>query len=921
MAFGNPRHEDARLHCPGPQDRLGNHVILAVKHGSFMFILFRWLLRLFTAAIVLAGAALMIGYYFLSRSLVDYAEDFSVAGLTAPVEIVRNNDSVPHIFGQTDEDTYFALGFVHAQDRLWQMTMLRRTAQGRLSEVFGERTLKIDELLRRLDLYGLAQSSVPAQDAPTRAALDAYARGVNEWILQVNEGARGRGAPEMFFFTNEIAAWQPADSIAIIKLMALQLSGHLEAEVIRARVSMVLGDERLNDILPDDPGQGVAALPDYASLVPGVLPSQEPLRMAAADPLSPFLRRAFAGASNSWAAAPQRAAAGGSLLANDPHLGFTAPALWYLARMELQSGGVIGGTIPGVPAIMVGRSDALGWALTSSYLDDQDVFIEEVNPDNPEEYRTPDGWKPFVTRRTIIEVKDADPVTITLRWTDNGPVLPGTHYDLASVTPAGHVTSLSWTALDPADTSMTSAMRLMKSQSVAAAIEAGRLFVAPSQNLMLADLTGVALQTIGATPRRDAAHQSQGRMPSPGWIAANRWQGLQPYADNPRFKDPTSGILGNTNNKIIDRPFPQHLSFEWGDTQRIQRWLTLMKSRKVHTRESFIEAQLDTVSFTARSLLPLVGADLWFTGTPAPEGTPERLRERALLLLAEWNGEMNEHLPEPLIYMAWMRALQDRLIRDELGPLADEFTHLEPVFVERVFRNTNGAAVWCDVIQSSPQESCVDIARTALDEALIWLTERYGPNPESWRWGTAHEATHDHPVLGGAPVLRYFVNIRQSTSGGDNTLLRGRTKGTGPDPFLNVHGAGYRGVYDFADPDSSVFITATGQSGHPLSRHYDDLGVLWRRGEYIPMSLDPALARAAAVGSARFPPNPDPSAARSKRAEPLFLPRGPAQLQRPATVILCLGHDDRLVMKPGALAPLGKGQTQLPVKLFLVKDA
>jgi penicillin amidase len=273
-----------------------------------------------------------------------------------------------------------------------------------------------------------------------------------------------------------------------------------------------------------------------------------------------------------------------------------------------------------------------------------------------------------------------------------------------------------------------------------------------------------------------------------------------------------------------------------------------MQAREVHTRESFIEAQLDTVSFSARSILPLIGADLWYTGEPAPEGSPERRRQRALELLAEWNGEMNEHMPEPLLYAAWVRELQDRLIRDELGPLARAFTQVEPIFLERVYRDVDGASAWCDVIQSDETETCEEMARLALDDALLRITERYGANLEALRWGDVHQATHDHGVLGTIPGLGLVVNIRQSTSGGDQTLMRGQLKGTEPDPFLSTHGAGYRGVYDFADPDSSVFIIATGQSGHPLSRHYDDLGELWRRGEYIPMSLNPELARAAAVG-------------------------------------------------------------------------
>ncbi|OYU19896.1 MAG: penicillin acylase family protein [Rhodobacteraceae bacterium PARR1] len=821
-----------------------------------MITTFRWMLRLLTGMIVLSLVALVIAYWFLSRSLPDYTETFALPDISAPVEIVRNNDNVPHIFGKTDEDVFFALGFAHAQDRLWQMTMLRRTVQGRLSEVFGTRTLKIDELMRRYDLYGLAAQSLAVQDAATTAALTAYARGVNAWIGQVNVGARGRGAPEMFFFSNEIAAWQPTDSLAIVKLMALQLSTQLETEVRRARLSMLLPDARLRDILPDDPGVAVMAAPDYAVLMPGVMPSTAPLRMATYDPLSPFLRADFAGASNAWAAAPTRSAAGGTLLANDPHLGFTAPTLWYLARLELQTGGVIGATIPGVPLVLSGRSDKFGWGVTASYADDLDVMIEKLNPANTEQYQTPDGWKDFVTRRSIINVKDAAPITITLRWTDNGPVLPGSHYDLGSVTPPGHVAALAWTALAADDTTMSAAMALMRAGTVADAIKAGAGIVAPGLNLMLADRNGIAMQTVGRIPQRDARHQTQGRMPSAGWEAINRWQGALPYDQNPREVNPASGLIGNTNNKTVDRPFPNNISFDWGDTQRIQRWLTLMKTREVHTRESFIEAQLDTVSFTARSLLPLVGADLWFTGDAAAEGTPERMRQRALELLAAWNGEMNEHLPEPLIYQAWLRALNERLIRDELGPLADEFTHPDPVFIERVFRNIDGASIWCDIIQSAPVETCTDLARMALDDALLQLSESYGPNVESWRWGDAHQATHDHPVMGEVPVLRYFVNIRQSTSGDESTLMRGSTKGTGPEPYLNVHGAGYRGVYDFADPDSSVFITSTGQSGHPLSRFYDDLGVLWRRGEYIPMSLDPALARAAAVGVTTLTPVP-----------------------------------------------------------------
>ncbi len=813
-----------------------------------MAFVFRWLIRilvgLFALTLLVAGTV----YYLASRSLPDYDATHQVAGISGKVEIVRDNADVPHIFADNDRDAFYALGFAHAQDRLWQMTMLRRTAQGRLSEQFGRRTLEIDKLMRRLDIYNLAVRSVQVQDAKTLSALRAYSSGVNAWLTEINKGALGRGAPEFFLFTNEIAPWQPADSIAIIKLMALQMSSQLEQEVLRAQTTLILSPERVLDILPDAPNTTtIAALPKYASLFPTV-PRYASTGPTPYDPLSPFKPRAFAGASNAWAAAPSRSAAGGTLLANDPHFGFSAPSLWYLARLELGQGGIIGGTIPGVPAILTGRSDYLGWGFTAAYVDDQDVYIEKLNPDNPDEYLGPDGYKPFVTRDSIIRIKDEGPLTLKLQWTDNGPVLPGSHYDLGSITPAGHVTTVAWTALSPADTSVSAILGLMQATSIGKALASTKGYLAPAMNLVLADGDSVAMKTIGAIPKRSPDHQTQGRMPSPGWIAHNRWQGRMPYVDNPTFTNPEGGIIGNTNNKMIDRPFPRNVSYYWGDTQRVLRWKRLMQSREVHTRESFIEAQLDTVSYTARALLPLVAANLWFTGEAAPEGTPERQRQRALDLLANWNGEMNEHMPEPLIYAAWMRALQDRLIRDEMGPLAGKFTHVQPLFIERVFRNTYGAGAWCDILQSAATESCTDIARMALDDALLWIGENYSTNLEALRWGDAHQATHDHSVLGEIPVLKWFVNIHQSTSGGDNTLQRGLTRGGNVKPFKNVHGAGFRGVYDFADPDSSVFVISTGQSGHPLSRFYDNLGELWRRGEYIPMSLDPELARAAAAG-------------------------------------------------------------------------
>ena len=808
---------------------------------------FVWLMRITLGVAAVAGLLVSFAYFFLSRSLPDYSKTVEFSHITEEIEIVRDTANVPHIFGKNDQDTLFALGYVHAQDRLWQMTMLRRTAQGRLSELFGAETLTVDMVVRRLGIYSASRASLSALRSDTMAKLEAYAKGVNARLEEINLGNLGRGAPELFLFSNFIAPWSPTDSLAIIKLMGLQLSSHLESEVLRARVSLILDDDLLKDLLPDVPGSGVAELNDFASMFPSLLKQHASVAMPKHS-LSPFKSIALSGASNAWAALPGRSASRGTLLANDPHMGLTAPSIWYLARLELETGGVIGGTIPGLPVILVGRSASLGWGLTTANVDDTDVYIEKLNPANPNEYQSLDGFVPFFKKQSIIEIKGQKPVTLDMLWTENGPVLPASHYNLGAITPEGHVTSVAWTLLSGQDTSFEAAFDIMVSGSVQAAMTASQTYIAPGQNLTLADKYQIAMRTIGALPKRDPRHQSKGRMPTAGWLAVNRWQGMFDASVNPVFLNPTGGILGNTNNKYIDRPFPEHISYDWGDTQRVQRWTRLMQNREVHTRDSFIEAQLDSVSPTARALLPLIGAELWFQSENAPANTSLGRRQVALELLANWNGEMNEHLPEPLIYAAWIRALQIRLIEDELGPLHEEFTQVEPLFIEKVYRDIVGAGQWCDVVQSTPVETCAEIARLALDDALAGLEKTYGSEITALRWGEAHQATHDHPVLGNIPVLKWFVNIRQSTSGGDNTLQRGKTIGTGPNPYLNVNAGAYRGVYDFADPDSSVYIISTGQSGHPLSRHYDDLGELWRRGEYVPMSLDETLARAGATG-------------------------------------------------------------------------
>ncbi|WP_134724414.1 penicillin acylase family protein [Paracoccus luteus] len=861
-----------------------------------MLTLFRWLVRLTVGLIVGLVAMAALAWYFAVRSLPDYDADLRVAGISAPVEIVRTTEDVPHIFAGNDADAFFALGLAHAQDRLFQMVVLRRAAQGRLAEIYGARAFPADDMARRLGLWRAAHASLPSQDAATQAALTAYAAGVNAWIEQINAGARGRGAPEFFLYRGDIAYWQPADSLAILKLVAAGATSQLRAEVTRAQVALAVPD-RAADLVS---GADEPPLPDYAALFGDARfpPAREDLDPDWFDRLAGFVVPGLGTGGNGWAADGKRTAAGAPILANDPQVALTAPSLWYLARIELASGGVIGGTIPGIPAVLSGRNPHLAWGLTPASVDDQDVVMVEAQPGMPDRYLTAQGWTDFATRREIIRVNGAPDREIILRDSIAGPVIPGAHAGLASVTPGGHVAALRWSGLSSSDTTMSALVGLMAAPDRAAGQRAVAAIVAPTVQVTLADAGGVAQVLAGTIPRRPDDHPTLGRMPAPLRTAGTRWldplpadapQRISPPADGmvvatgagtggfagaagqgPAAPPPPAvgaavpqGPLGPDAAQPADAPVPAApaasfpLGYDRDDPLRMARLDRLLAGREIHSRDSFIDAQLDTVSPAARALLPLVGADLWFTGEPAAPGTPERQRQEALGLLAEWDGNMSEHRPEPLIHAAWMAELQRRLIHDELGRIGDRIgARLRPAFIDRVFRNTDGAAVWCDVVQSAPVEDCVTIARQALDAALVDLTARFGGDVSSWRWGDLHAARHEHPGLGRLPVIGWIVSLVQSTAGDSFTVARaGTLNGPGAaNPYAHVTGAGYRGVYDLADPDSSVFIISTGQSGHPLSRHYDDLAELWRRGEYIGMSLDPALARAAAEGVTRLTP-------------------------------------------------------------------
>ncbi|MBK0400206.1 penicillin acylase family protein [Limibaculum sp. M0105] len=815
----------------------------------------RWLLRGLALVAALVGLGAALGAYLVTRSLPDPNATVSLEGLDAPVSVIRDANAVPHIRAASARDAAFALGVVHAQDRLWQMEVARRAAQGRLSAILGERTVALDRLVKVLDIYGHARRSVDEQTPETQEALAAYAAGVNAWIRHVDREALGRGAPEFFLFGEEgLSPWTEADSLAVLKMMALRLSAAARSEVRRGRFLLSLPPERVRDILPDYPGPAVTTPPRFAELFDGArfagLPAprhDDPLLSL----LGPVDRPESAGASNVWAVDGSRSATGKPLLASDPHLWLSAPSLWYLADIQGGDLAVIGGTLPGTPLVLIGRNRTLGWGMSTTTADDQDLYIERVNPDDPGSYLSPDGWQPFSSRRIRIDVRGSEPIVETVLETRNGPVLSHDMLGVDAITPEGHVAALRWTALETPDRTMSAMMALMRATDAGEIEAAAAMALAPAQNVIFSDGRDIGMVVAGALPRRRADSPSQGRVPSPGWLAETEWQGLRPARENPRILAPATGAVANANNRITEAAFPDNISFDWDAPYRIRRLEKELSARDFHSRDSFVALQNDAVSEMARAVLPLVARELWWRGpaeTDVPSGEPAR-RARALELLANWSGDMDRHTPEPLIFSEWMRQLTRRLAADELGPLFGEIEGPRPLFVERVFLDIDGAGVWCDVDKTPEVETCAEMASLAFDDAMARLTRDYGTNIDGWRWGAAHLAEQKHTPLGYLAPIGLLFSVTHETSGGDYTILRGQSSGKGSEPFANIHASGLRVVYDFADLDRSLMIISTGQSGHPFSRHYDDLGDLWARGDMISMSMMDDEAQAGALGT------------------------------------------------------------------------
>ena len=787
-----------------------------------------------------SGLALLAlaGFLFLRRSLPELAGTRTVEGLVGKVEIVRDAHAVPHIYAERELGAYFALGYVHAQDRLWQMDLARRMGSGRLAELFGGRVLEQDRLFRTLGLRRAAANDLRALDAESQEIARAYARGVNAWLAEEHPLP-----PEFSLFRAEMEPWDPVDSLVFVKVMAWALAGNSKQELWRMRMAHALSPERAEQLEPPYPGEGSLELAELWKRYAGLgVDFGESGKGAGGERHGAFAidDTARALGSNNWVVDGTRTESGKPLLANDPHMRLSAPSQWYLAHLNAPGMNVIGATLPALPGVVLGRNDAVAWSFTNTLSDTQDLYLERLTADG--KYLTPEGPRAFEAVRETIHVKGSDDVELLVRSTRHGPVVSDATEDLRDVTPSGYALALSWTALAPGDRTLSFARRASKAKDAGELRLATEALHSPQQNVVYADVFGhVGFVAAGRAPRRRASDAFKGRMPAPGWLSDYDWDGFVPFEELPALFDPSSGRIVTANQKITPEGYPHWLGADWGLPYRAERILELLDRKPKHTLESFKEIQLDVQSGFAERLLDVMLSTL-------PRELPSRERELAVQMKA-WDRKMRADGMEPLLFAVWVRELSRLLYEDELGALFPDNWLLRPEFLAHVLSDQGGQAKWCDDVRSLERESCPWITERALARALDYLVERFGDDPSAWRWGTAHPARAKHLPLGELPLVSYSANVVTAAGGDGSSINLSGYSMKDEDPFIGGGGPGFRALYDLSDLERSLAILNTGQSGHLLSPHYRDMNPLWARGEYVPLVTRRARIEGGALGT------------------------------------------------------------------------
>ncbi|MFN8490176.1 MAG: penicillin acylase family protein [Caldilineaceae bacterium] len=771
--------------------------------------------RILVVLLVLLVLVLAGGWLYLRTSLPQTTGALKLEGPNGAIDIVRDKDGVPHIFATTDHDAYFALGYVHAQDRLWQMEFQRRVGAGHLSEVLGEATLDTDKFLRTLGVYRAAEAAWPALRPESQAALQAYTDGINAWLSQ-----RHTLPPEFLILGFTPERWTTTDSLVWAKMMAWDLAGDYKLELLRARLIQAIGLERTMQLMPIYPKNGLTILASAQ-----VAPATADALLHLDDVVHASLQLGGLDiGSNNWVVAGSRTASGKPLLANDPHLGSRIPSIWYLAELQGDKLHVTGATLPGLPGVVIGHNERIAWGVTNLGADVQDLYIEHINPADPNQYEVEGRWENMGIVDDPIYIKGkGKPIRWAARSTRHGPLI-------SDVTDTATPMALRWTALDPSDTTFDTFLGINYAANWEEFHNAFRTFFGPSQNFIYADIDGnIGYIGPGRIPIRAA--DDAGLLPVSGWDSRHEWNGWIPFDKLPQTYNPSNGYIVTANNRVVDEKYPYVLSNDWAPPFRAQRIADLIQQMSSGGEKLSVASmqaiQADQTSAQVQVLLPLLLKI-------EPVGDREK---QAFTYLQAWKGDTGRDSIATTIYETWFIYLGRAMFADDLrGDLYKEMAdRSHPLFLTDVMADPDKNAAWCDNVLTAPVETCADTARQALDDVLDALTQRLGKNMSQWQWGKVHITQYPHSPFSQVPVLNWLFD-RSIANGGDKYTIN-----VAPVDLSNLYNQAtvpsYRQIVDLADLAKSVFMHTTGQSGNPLSAHYADLIERHRDVQYLPMSF------------------------------------------------------------------------------------
>ena len=777
------------------------------------------------AALVALDAALL--EWYLRRSLPAAKARVRVQGIAATIEIVRDADAVPHIYAQNKLDGWFGLGYIHAQDRLWQMEYQRRFSQGRLSEVFGPASVPIDRLMRTIGVYRSAQQTWERSSEQEQAPVNAYIAGINAFLAG---HGRSRLSPEWRMLRARPTQWTGPDVLAWIKMVAWTLGGTYETELLRLDLIKAVGVERAEQLLPNYPEDGPVT-------VPSRLPQGDYAEISALGEAA----RALLGlegigydgvGSNSWVVSGAKTTTGKPLLACDPHLAASQPATWYLAHVIGGELDVIGATIPGLPGVIIGRNRSIAWGLTNLNPDVQDLFQERVDPTGRlAEYQG--QWEPMQIIRETINVKGRPALQYEVRITRHGPLISDAinANNQARKTPQPiperEPLAFRWTALDPDDTTLQSFQAINEASNWDEFKQALRGYVAPPINLVYADDSGhIGYYAVGRIPIRAGG---DGSLPGEGWSGAHDWIGWVPFEDLPQAYDPPQQMIVTANNRPIGKDYPYFLGRDWQQHFRAERITKLLEAKPTLTGDDFAAIQGDTVSLFARELLPHL----------LPQIAPENAQEQqALDLLAAWDGNAAGASAATALFEAWSITLLRGLLTPDLDARLLRRYEFKFTFTSRflinLFKEQTAAQQQNRLLPQHTQQT--EVVNQSFREALAEMQAKLGQDLHAWRWDKLHTLVLPHPPFHASRLARRLFSRRRPSFGDWSTVNFGAFT---MDGSYN-HGliAGYRQIIDLSSHDNSRFIQVGGQSGHVLSSRYDDYLDDWLSLKFRPMRRD-----------------------------------------------------------------------------------